>query len=207
MPRFADLSVSDFLNALSSPSPTPGGGTAAALAGALGASLLLMVAGLEKTKTGSDEERTLLADAKQALTPIRARLLELADADAESFDQVMAAYRLPKTTDDEKAARAAVVQRALWRATEVPLDTLRACTDAIEYGPVVARCGNPSAASDVGVGVRLLEAAAGGAEANVRVNLKSIRDEALKGDAERNAARFLERTLASTASARALLAG
>ena len=207
MSRFADLSVADFLNALSSPSPTPGGGTAAAMAGALGASLLLMVAGLEKTKTGSEEERTLLADAKRALTPIRARLLDLADADAESFDQVMAAYRLPKASDEEKAARAAVIQRALWRATEVPLDTLRACTDAIEYGPVVARCGNPSAVSDVGVGIRLLEAAAGGAEANVRVNLKGIRDEALKGDAERNAARFLERTLASTASARALLAG
>jgi formiminotetrahydrofolate cyclodeaminase len=206
MPRFADLSVSDFLNEISSSSPTPGGGTASAIAGAIGASLLLMVASLEKTKSGSEEERLLLADARQALAPLRAKLTELADADSESFDQVMAAYRLPKGTDDEKAARAAVIQRALWRATEVPLDTLRACTDAIEYGPVVARCGNPTAASDVGVGVRLLEAAAGGAEANVRINLKSIRDEALKQDAERNAARFLERTLASSASARALLA-
>ncbi len=205
MPRFADLSVSDFLNELSSASPTPGGGTASAVAGAIGASLLLMVASLEKTKSGSEEERLLLADARQALTPLRAKLTALADADSESFDHVMAAYRLPKGTDDEKAARAAVIQRALWRATEVPLDTLRACTDAIEYGPVVARCGNPTAASDVGVGVRLLEAAAGGAEANVRINLKSIRDEALKQDAERNAARFLERTLASSASARALL--
>ncbi len=92
----------------------------------------------------------------------------------------MDAYRLPKGSDDEKAARASVIQRALWRATEVPLDTLRACADALEYGPVVARCGNPTAASDVGVGVRLLEAAAGGAEANVRINLKGIRDEALK---------------------------
>jgi formiminotetrahydrofolate cyclodeaminase len=206
MPRFADLSVSDFLNALSSPSPTPGGGTASAIAGAVGASLLLMVASLEKTKTGSEEERMLLADARQALGPIRTRLIELADADSASFDQVIAAYRLPKGTDDEKAARAAVIQRALWRATEVPLDTLRACTDAVEYGPVVARCGNPTAASDVGVGVRLLEAAAGGAEANVRINLKSIRDESLKTDAERNAARYLERTLTSSASARALLA-
>jgi formiminotetrahydrofolate cyclodeaminase len=204
MPRFADLSVSDFLKALSSSSPTPGGGTASAIAGAMGASLLLMVASLEKTKTGSEEERLLLADARQALGPLCTRLVELADADSESFDQVIAAYRLPKGTDDEKAARAAVIQRALWRATEVPLETLRVCTDAVEYGPVVARCGNPTAASDVGVGVRLLEAAAGGAEANVRINLKSIRDEALKGDAERNAARYLERTLTSSASARAL---
>jgi glutamate formiminotransferase/formiminotetrahydrofolate cyclodeaminase len=205
MPRFADFTVSDFLDALSSSSPTPGGGTASAIAGAIGASLFLMVAGLEKSKSGTDEERLLLAEAKRALVPLRARLIELADADSEAFGAVMDAYRLPKGGDDEKAARASVIQRALWRATEVPLDTLRACADALEYGPVVARCGNPTAASDVGVGVRLLEAAAGGAEANVRVNLKGIRDEALKGDAERNAARCLERTLSSTASARKLL--
>ncbi len=205
MPRFAELSVSDFLTALSSSSPTPGGGTASAMAGAIGASLLLMVAGLEKSKSGAEEERLLLADARRALVPLRSKLMGLADADSEAFEQVMDAYRLPKGSDDEKAARASVIQRALWRATEVPLDTLRACADALEYGPVVVRCGNPKAASDAGVGVRLLEAAAGGAEANVRANLKGIRDEALKGDAERDSARLLERTLASTASARKLL--
>jgi formiminotetrahydrofolate cyclodeaminase len=205
MPRFAELTVSDFLSALSSSSPTPGGGTASAIAGAIGASLLLMVAGLEKSKTGSEEERLLLADSKRALVPLRSRLIELADADTAAFNEVMDAYRMSKANDEEKAARAEVIQRALWRATEVPLDTLRVCADALEYGPVVARCGNPTAASDVGVGVRLLEAAAGGAEANIRVNLKGIRDESLKGDAERDAARLLERTLVSTASARKLL--
>jgi formiminotetrahydrofolate cyclodeaminase len=205
MSRFGELRVVDFLDALSSPAPTPGGGTAAAVAGALGASLLLMVASLDKSKNNADEERVLLADARRALTPLRTRLVELADADSEAFDHVMAAYRLPKGTDEEKAARTSVIQRALWRATEVPLDTLRVCADALEYGPVVARCGNPSAASDVGVGVRLLEAAAGGAEANVRINLDSIRDESLRADAERSASRQLERTLASSAAARALL--
>lgn len=167
--------------------------------------MLLMVAGLEKSKSGSEEEKLLLAEARHALVPLRTRLVELADADTDAFNQVMEAYRLPKANDDEKAARAAVIQRALWRATEVPLETLRVCADALEYGPIVARCGNPTASSDVGVGVRLLEAAAGGAEANVRVNLKGIRDEALKTDAERNAARFVERTLASTATARKIL--
>ena len=205
MPRFADLTVSEFLSALCSASPTPGGGTASAVAGAMGASLLLMVAGLDKSKNGTDDEKTLLADAKRALAPLCSRMVELADADSEAFDHVMAAYRLPKSTEEEKAARTSVIQRALWRATEVPLETLRVCADALEYGPVVARCGNPTAASDVGVGVRLLEAAAGGAEANVRINLNGIRDESLKADAERSATRFLERTLASSASARALL--
>jgi glutamate formiminotransferase/formiminotetrahydrofolate cyclodeaminase len=205
MPRFAEFTVSDLLDALSSSSPTPGGGTASAIAGAMGASLLLMVAGLEKSKSGTNEERLQLADAKRALVPLRARLMDLADADTEAFNQVMDAYRLPKGTDEERAARASVIQRALWRATEVPLDTLQACADALEYGPVVAGCGNPTAASDVGVGVRLLEAAAGGAEANVRINLKGLRDESLKGDAERDAARFLERVLAGSAAARKLL--
>ena len=96
MPRFAELSVSDFLNALSSSSPTPGGGTASAIAGAMGASLLLMVASLEKSKTGSEEERLLLADARQALDPLRSRLIELADADSEAFDQVMAPIACPR---------------------------------------------------------------------------------------------------------------
>jgi formiminotetrahydrofolate cyclodeaminase len=205
MPRFADLTVSEFLNELSSSAPTPGGGTASAIAGAMGASLLLMVASLDKSKSGTEEERVLLDDAKRALVPLRTRLTELADADSEAFDQVMAAYRLPKGSEEEKAARASVIQRALWRATEVPLDTLRVCADALEYGPVIARCGNPTAASDVGVAVRLLEAAAGGAEANVRINLQGIRDESLTADAERNATRYMERTLASSAAARTLL--
>lgn len=206
MPRFADLTVSEFLNELSSSAPTPGGGTASAIAGAMGASLLLMVASLDKSKSGTEEERVLLDDAKRALVPLRTRLTELADADSEAFDQVMAAYRLPKGSEEEKAARVSVIQRALWRATEVPLDTLRVCADALEYGPVIARCGNPTAASDVGVAVRLLEAAAGGAEANVRINLQGIRDESLTADAERNATRYMERTLASSAAARTLLA-
>ncbi|MGH9386762.1 MAG: cyclodeaminase/cyclohydrolase family protein [Vicinamibacterales bacterium] len=206
MPRCSDLSVSDFLAALSSPTPTPGGGTAAAIAGAMGASLLLMVSSLDKSKSGTEEERMLLADAKRALVPLRTRLTELADADSEAFDQVMAAYRLPKGSEEEKAARSSVIQRALWRATEVPLDTLRVCAGVLEYGPVIARCGNPTAASDVGVGVRLIEAAAGGAEANVRINLAGIRDEGLKADAERDATRYMERTLACTAAARKLLA-
>lgn len=168
--------------------------------------MLLMVAGLEKSKSGTEEERVLLADAKHALAPLCTRFMELADADSDAFDQVMDAYRLPKGNEEEKAARTAVIQRALWRATEVPLETLRVCADVLEYGPVVATCGNLSAASDVGVAVRLLEAAAGGAEANVRINLKSIRDESLTAEAERSATRFLERTLASSAAARALLA-
>src|SRR5688572_10592183 len=92
--HFAAMTVRELLAALASPNPTPGGGTAAALAGAMGTSLLVMVAGLAKSKNNTDAEKAALAQARTALEPITGRLTELADADAASFDAVMAAYRL-----------------------------------------------------------------------------------------------------------------
>jgi formiminotetrahydrofolate cyclodeaminase len=174
--KFADMTVAQFLAALSNSDPTPGGGTAAAVAGAMGASLLVMVTGLAKSNTNADDEKTALAAAREALQPIVATLSTLADADAAAFDQVMNAYRLPKVTDDDKAARSAAIQAALQGATTVPLQTLRACAGAVAQAETVAACGNRSAVSDVGVAIGLLEAAAAGAEANVRINLGSVRD-------------------------------
>jgi formiminotetrahydrofolate cyclodeaminase len=180
MPRFVDQQVSAFLDALASAEPTPGGGTAAAIAGAMGASLLMMVAGLTKSRTGAEEERVALAEARASLTSVRERLATLADADAAAFDQVMAAYRLPKATDADKASRKDAIQQALKAATTTPLDTLRAASDGLRLGRVVQKHGNPSAASDVDVGFGLLRAAAEGAAANVEINLESIQDEAFK---------------------------
>src|SRR5688572_4553579 len=105
MPRFADLTVASFLDAVASSDPTPGGGTAAAIAGGMGTSLLMMVAGLTKSRTNADAEHTALRDARAALTACRERLVTLADTDTDAFNQVMAAYRLPKSSDDEKSAR------------------------------------------------------------------------------------------------------
>ena len=180
MSRFVDQQVSAFLDALASAEPTPGGGTAAAIAGAMGAALLMMVAGLAKSRTGSEEERVALAEARAALTSVRERLCALADADTEAFNQVMSAYRLPKATDAEKAARKEAIQQALKGATTTPLDTLRAASDGLRLGGIVKTHGNPSAASDVDVGIGLLRAAAEGAAANVRINLDGLHDEAFK---------------------------
>ncbi|MFA5911600.1 MAG: cyclodeaminase/cyclohydrolase family protein [Vicinamibacterales bacterium] len=174
--KFSDMTVAQFLGALASPDPTPGGGTASAIAGAMAASLLVMVSGLAKSHTNTDVEKEALAAARQALQPLSATLVDLADADSAAFDDVLSAYRLPKATDDEKAARSAAIQSALQGATVVPLHTLRACTEALAHAGVVAACGNRSAVSDVGVAIGLLEAAAAGAEANVRINLGSVRD-------------------------------
>lgn len=185
------MTVSQLLAALASPDPTPGGGTAAAITGAMGASLLVMVAGLPKSKNNTDDEKAALSAARLALEPIVAALTDLADRDTTAFDGVMAAYRLPKATDDEKAARTREIQAALRGATEVPLETLRACVAAIDHGRVVQEFGNRSAESDAGVAMGLLQAAADGAAANVRINLGGLKDESFKASAEAETNRLL----------------
>src|SRR5262245_1840369 len=120
-----DLSVRDLLNAFSSSHPTPGGGSAAALASAVGASLLAMVAGLPKTRSGSDDERDRLAAVLPGLVDVRAQLADAVDADTAAYNGVVAAYKLPKGTDEEKAARTSSIQRALKAATDVPLSIVR----------------------------------------------------------------------------------
>ncbi len=187
---FAENSVRQLLEALASSEPTPGGGTAAAIAGAMGTSLLVMVTRLAKSRNNTDEEKAALAAAREALLPIGTRLLTLADQDAASFNAVMAAYRLPKATDDEKAARTRAIQDALRGATTVPLETLRVCAEALAQAPAVAQHGNRSAASDASVAVGLLRAAAAGAHANVAVNLDSIKDDGFKSATAADAARL-----------------
>ena len=191
------MSVAGLLSALASPDPTPGGGTAAAIVAALGTSLLVMVTGLAKSKSNTDDEKAALGGARSALEPITTRLTQLADADTEAFNAVMAAYRLPKATDDEKVMRSAAIQEALRAATVVPLDTLRACADAIDCGRAVAAHGNRSASSDVGVAIGLLKAAANGAAANVRINLTSLKDESFKTEAEAETTRLLSSAAAA----------
>jgi len=185
------MTVAQLLAALASPDPTPGGGTAAAIAGAMGTSLLVMVTGLAKSRTNTDEEKASLAKARAALEPLTRRLTDLADADTQSFDAVMAAYRLPKATDEEKTARTRSIQAALRGATEIPLQTLRACADALGHGRIVAEHGNQSAASDAGVALGLLTAAAEGAAANVRINLTGLKDESYKSATDAETTRLL----------------
>lgn len=206
MPRFSEMSVGELLSALASPDPTPGGGTASAIAGAMGAALLMMVSGLAKSKTDSDDEKAALEAARHALEPLRTELMRLADADSDAFDQVMAAYRRPKATDGDKAARTSAIQTALRQATVVPLDTLRACAAAMPLAARVAEAGNRSAASDVGVAVGLLEAAAAGADANVRINLDGLKDEGFNANVSSEASRLAAETAAAARAARHALA-
>lgn len=173
----------------------PGGGSAAALAGALGVSLLLMVARMSKTRTGAPEETADLAEAAARLQPLRDRLLELVDEDSDAYRRVRTALRLPRNTDAENAARSHAVDAATRAATATPLDTMRACQQALRGALVVAANGNRNASSDVGVAIQLLVAAVRGARMNVDINLSTLTDAAYvsrvreeAGELERDAA-------------------
>ena len=206
MARFADHSISAFLDALAGPEPTPGGGIAAAVGGAIGVALLMMVAGLPRTRGNSDAERIQLRETRGSLTGIRDRLLSLADTDTEAYNKVTAAYRLPKGTDDEKAARKQAVQRAMQAATEAPLDILRAVAEAMAQARSIAELGSPSASSDVRVGLELLEAAGAGAAANVEINLTALDDQAVRKSAASTMVELSNQLTEDSAAARSALA-
>ena len=176
MSNYSSLSVRELLDAFASNQPVPGGGSASALAGAVGASLLMMVAGLPKTRHGTDEERTALTAAASRLRPIRDELTALIDRDSEAYTLVITAFRLPKSNDEEQAARRSAIDAAMRTATETPLATMRACERAMREAETVASGGAPSAASDVAVAIELLKTAARGAALNVDTNIASVKD-------------------------------
>jgi glutamate formiminotransferase/formiminotetrahydrofolate cyclodeaminase len=135
-----------------------------------------MVAGIPKTKSGAPEETADLADAAARLRPLRDALLELVDRDSEAYGQVMTAFKMPRGSDAEKSRRQQAIETATRWATEAPLDTMRACQQALRGALTVATNGNRSAASDVGVGIELLFAALRGARMNVEINLAALSD-------------------------------
>jgi len=164
------------LDAFASSEPLPGGGSAAALTGALGVSLLLMVADMAKTRPGAPEETADLAASAARLRPIRTELTALIDEDSTAYLNVIAAYRQPKATEEERVRRRDAIQAALRTAIEAPLQTMRACERALRDAPIVCRFGNPNAATDAVVGAKLLLAALDGASLNVEVILPAVSD-------------------------------
>lgn len=202
-----DETVGRFLDAVAAPTPTPGGGSAAAFAGALAAALSRMVAGLARDRKGYEDQQAVLRDLESRAVRIQARLVELVDEDAKAYEAVLAAMRLPRTTDAERAERVDRMQAAYQRATEVPLETMRLGVEALELAEVAADKGNRSATTDAGVAVLLSEAAIRGASLNCRVNLASIRDERVREDVEKGMTDLLARAQAVGHRAMALVEG
>jgi methenyltetrahydrofolate cyclohydrolase len=173
-----DRPLRDVVLAFSAADPTPGGGSASALASTVGASLLMMVASLPRTRSGSDDDRAALGVAAGTLAGVRQQLLDAIDADAAAYDQVISAVRLPKSSPAEQAARRRAMEGALARATEVPLAVMRGSLLALRHAEAVAAHGHRAAASDVGTAVALLRAGFEGARLNVRINLDQLADRA-----------------------------
>jgi formiminotetrahydrofolate cyclodeaminase len=169
-------SASDLLDRFASPDPTPGGGSAAALGGALGAALVAMVCAMEKTRSGAPAERARLDTALGWAGEAGARLRALVDEDAAAYDGVVAAFRRPKTTDDEKAARRAAIAAAMALATRVPLETAEACLVVMRAAQEAIAHGNANARSDALTAKALAFAGLVGAASNVEINAEGRAD-------------------------------
>jgi len=188
MTDFTRLSLEDFLTSLASEAPTPGGGTAAAIAGAMGAALVEMVAGLTLSKEKYASAHEAVRPIAEAARTARRELADLAREDSEAYDGVVAARRLPKESAEEKAERSRRLAEANRRATEVPMRTARAAVRLLTVLPELVERGNPNAVSDAGSAALLLEAASEGALLNVGINLSGIGDARLVGDMQRETA-------------------
>lgn len=171
------LTLEAFTARLASSDPTPGGGSASAVAGALGAALVAMLARLSTDRGGDDALFARTAAAMDAAWPV---LLDAAAEDAKAFDAVMTAMRLPRGTDDEKRERARAIQSAMRAAAEAPLEVAAQALAVLEAARAILPTANSNAVSDGGVGVLLAHGAAHGAIANVRINLKAIKDAAYR---------------------------
>ncbi len=174
--------VQPYLDELAAGTAAPGGGSAAAATGAMGAALVCMVCNLtigrSKFADVDVQMRTILGRAEA----LRAELTQLISDDPAAYSAIMDAYRLPKETDQEKVKRRAAIQASTKRATLTPLATARACAEVLELCRTVAELGNPNAVSDAGAGAACAEAGLKAAALNVLINLPSIKDEKFVAD-------------------------
>ena len=174
------MNLREFCNETLSDSPAPGGGSVAALMGALGASLGGMVANLSAGKRGWDDKIKYFSDWAVKAQQLKDELLALVDEDTAAFNKVMDAFGLPKESAEEKSARSAAVEQATKYAAEIPLKVMEMASRSYELLSEMAEKGNPASISDVGVGALATRACIGGAALNVRINLAGLKDEKFK---------------------------
>ena len=183
-----EKSVKEFILEAASNNPTPGGGSVSALAGALGGALTNMVGNLTVgNKVFNDvpeDDKEKMKKAAKALEELTNDLINIVDEDATAFDQVMAAFKLPKDTDHDKKNRANAIQLGYKHALEVPLRCAQECFKILELQEVFANYGNINAITDVGVGTLLAYSGVEGALFNVTINLKSINHEEYRKEKE-----------------------
>jgi len=195
-----EMKVNEFVDEVSRESAAPGGGSIAALAGALGAALASMVSNLTANKRGSESVDNVLNTAAEQCQRIKTQLVKGIDADTDAFNTYMEARRLPARTDSEKAAKEAAMQEGLKQAVMVPLNTAQLCLETIQIAESVTEHGNPNSITDVGVGAQIAFTGVKGGIYNVLINLKDITDEDFNirmkqncADLEKDASKVLKR--------------
>ena len=191
--RLIDMTCSAFADETASESPAPGGGSISAYMGALGAALAAMVANLSSHKAGWDDRWEEFSDWAVKAQEIKEDLLALVDEDTESFNRVMAAFGLPKGTDEEKAARSTAIQDATRYATEVPFRTMQRAFESFEVIRAMVEQGNPNSVTDAGVGALCARSAVLGAGLNVRINAGALKDRQFAEELLSKAAAFERR--------------
>lgn len=176
------MTLSDFADETASESPAPGGGSISAYIGSLGISLATMVANLSSHKKGWDERWEEFSNWAEKGEQYKTELLRLVDADTQAFNQIMNAFGLPKTTDDEKAIRSKAIQDATRNAIEIPFKVMQTAYSSMEVIKAMAETGNPNSVSDAGVGALCARSAVMGAFMNVRINAADYEDKAYVND-------------------------
>ena len=193
--KLADLKTSEFVDLLASDAPAPGGGSAAALEGALGAALTAMVCGLTVGKKKYAEFQELAESAQAKALDLKARFVDVMDRDTEAFNVVSAAFGMPKATDEEKAARSAAIQEGLKGCTKTPFEMMELAVETLELTASILGKSNDSAASDLGVSALSLRAAIQGAWLNVLINIGSLKDASLAEDYRKKGEALLAKAL------------
>ncbi|HWR63908.1 MAG TPA: cyclodeaminase/cyclohydrolase family protein [Candidatus Thermoplasmatota archaeon] len=176
MTKLVKQNVKMFLDEVASSSPAPGGGSVAALAGALGAALTSMVCNLTKAKQGYEAVQDQISEVLEKSEELRKDLTDLIDKDTDAFNEVMKALKMPKETEEQKEQRRVAMQSAFKLAAEVPLETARECVQILDVAHIVAEKGNKNSISDAAVSALMAQTGVQAAMLNVRINLSSIKD-------------------------------
>lgn len=176
--KLVEMTVSEFAAVMASDAPAPGGGSASALNGAIGAGLAAMVCALTVGKKKYAEYEALAVEAEKKAVALKDRFIEIIDTDTEAFNAVSAVFAMPKDTDEQKAARKAAMQEALKGCTISPFEMMELATEALEVVTSLVGKSNASAASDLGCAALNLKSAIQGAWLNVCINVCGIQDEA-----------------------------
>lgn len=198
MKKLAELQTAEFVDLLASDAPAPGGGSAAALEGALGAALTAMVCGLTtvgKSKEKYAEYQEFVVESQKKAADLKLRFVDVMDRDTDAFNVVSAAFRMPKSTDEEKAARSAAIQKGLEACTATPFEMMELATETLELTASLLGKTNDSAASDLGVSALSMRAAIQGAWLNVLINIGSLKDKELAEDYRKKGEAILAKAL------------